>query len=61
MQGSDPDGQAITWSATGLPQGLVINANSGIISGIVSTGAAAANSVSVTATDGSLSASVSFN
>lgn len=61
MQGSDPDGQAITWSATGLPQGLVINANSGVISGIVSTGAAAANSVSLTATDGSLSASVSFN
>ena len=37
MQGSDPDGQAITWSTTGLPQGLLINANSGVISGTITT------------------------
>ena len=61
MQGSDPDGQAITWNATGLPQGLGINAGSGVISGTINTGASAANSVTVTATDGSLSSSVSFN
>ncbi len=58
-QASDPDGQAMTYSASGLPLGLSINA-AGLISGTVSAGAAAANSVTVTVSDGSLSASTSF-
>ena len=32
---SDPDGDALTYSATGLPAGLTINATTGVISGTV--------------------------
>jgi regulation of enolase protein 1 (concanavalin A-like superfamily) len=56
---SDPDGQAITYAASGLPAGLSINAT-GLVSGTVSTTAAATNAVTVTVSDGSLSASTSF-
>jgi mono/diheme cytochrome c family protein/regulation of enolase protein 1 (concanavalin A-like superfamily) len=59
VQASDPDGQALTYTAAGLPAGLSIN-TSGLISGTVSAGAAATNSVTVTVSDGSLSASTSF-
>ena len=37
--GSDPDGLPLTYSATGLPPGLTIDGNSGVISGTVATGA----------------------
>ncbi len=37
--GSDPEGQALTWSASGLPPGLSINATSGRISGTVTSAA----------------------
>ena len=33
MQASDPNGDLLTWSATGLPTGLSINSASGLISG----------------------------
>ena len=33
---SDPDGDTLTWSATGLPAGLAINPSTGLISGTVS-------------------------
>ncbi|MGB8170773.1 MAG: putative Ig domain-containing protein [Chthoniobacteraceae bacterium] len=56
---NDPDGQALTYAAAGLPSGLSINA-SGLISGTVAAGAAAANNVTVTVSDGTLSASTSF-
>jgi regulation of enolase protein 1 (concanavalin A-like superfamily) len=56
---SDPNGLPLTYSATGLPAGLAINAT-GLISGIVSTSAAATNPATVTVSDGLLSASVSF-
>lgn len=56
---SDPDGQALTYTATGLPAGLTIN-GSGLISGTVSAGAAATNSVTVGVSDGTLGASTSF-
>ena len=36
VTGSDPDGDAITFSASGLPPGMSINANSGVISGVAS-------------------------
>ena len=57
---SDPDLSPLTYSATGLPSGLSINAASGVISGIVSLTATASNNVTVTASDGSLSAGASF-
>ncbi|MBX7207144.1 MAG: PQQ-dependent sugar dehydrogenase [Verrucomicrobiaceae bacterium] len=60
IQAADPDGNALSYSATGLPAGLSINASSGIISGTVSTSALATNSVVVAVSDGSLSASASF-
>jgi YVTN family beta-propeller protein len=37
VQGSDPDGDAISYSATGLPGGLSINPNTGLISGTFTT------------------------
>ena len=46
---SDPEGQAITFSATGLPTGLSINATSGRITGTPSV--AGAFNVVITATD----------
>lgn len=51
MQGSDPDNQALTWSAAGLPSGLSINAGTGLIGGTLSLTAAATSSVTVTARD----------
>jgi Putative Ig domain len=47
-----------TWSATGLPPGLTLNASTGVVSGTPST--AGTYSVTVTATSGGASASASF-
>ena len=38
-QFNDPDGQALTYSATGLPSGLSINSTTGVISGTIASGA----------------------
>lgn len=58
LTGSDAEGQALTYSATGLPPGLSLMASTGYISG---SGITAGNySVSVTASDGVLSSSQSF-
>ncbi|MCD8534135.1 MAG: putative Ig domain-containing protein [Verrucomicrobia bacterium] len=47
---SDPDGDSISFSATGLPQGLTINPSTGQISGILQQ--SGSYSVTVTADDG---------
>ena len=61
IQGSDPDNQALTWSATGLPAGLSMNTGTGLIGGTVATTAAANYNVTVTARDTlNLTASASF-
>lgn len=59
---SDPDGSALTWSAANLPLGLSINSTTGLISGTVSTSAAASGNSTVTVKDpGNLTASTTFN
>ena len=55
---SDPDGDALTFSAQGLPSGLAINPVSGVISGVPQVSGSA--TVSVTVSDGSSSTSDSF-
>src|SRR5204862_382430 len=57
---SDPDGDALTYSATGLPPALTISPTTGAISGTLSYVSAGPHSVTVSATDGTLSASTSF-
>ena len=59
LAASDPDGQALTYSATGLPAALTVNA-SGLIGGTLSYTSAGTYSVTATASDGSLSASQTF-
>ena len=54
---SDPDDDALTFTASGLPQGLTIS-SSGVISGTPAEGGEYA--VTVTASDGSLSAQSAF-
>jgi hypothetical protein len=56
----DPDGDSLTYSATGLPPGLTINTTTGIVSGTLSPGSAGTYQVTITASDGSLSTSQTF-
>ena len=55
---SDPEGQALTFSATGLPNGLSINAGSGRITGTPTT--AGSFSVALTVSDPTTSANAGF-
>ncbi|GAB3221989.1 hypothetical protein GCM10027423_55850 [Spirosoma arcticum] len=56
---TDPNGDVLTYSASGLPAGLSFDANSRTISGVAS--ASGVSTVTITATDpGNLSASTSF-
>jgi hypothetical protein len=59
---TDPAGNGLIYSATGLPPGLSIDAGSGLISGVLSSNSAAGSpyTVTVTATDGSNEGSTTF-
>jgi len=60
--GTDPDGDSLTWTATGLPRGLNINRTTGIITGTISSSSAVDSpfNCAVTVTDGSLIDTASF-
>jgi fibronectin type 3 domain-containing protein len=60
ISASDPDGNTLTYSATGLPTGLAINSATGAITGTVAVGAPATNNVVVTVSDGTLTDTASF-
>jgi len=60
LTASDPDGNALTYSATGLPTGLAVNASTGLISGTLPFTSAGSYNVTATASDGLLSQSRSF-
>jgi hypothetical protein len=59
----DPAGNALSYSATGLPTGLSIDSSTGVISGTISTGADSSSpyQATITATDSAASASTSEN
>jgi hypothetical protein len=58
LQGSDPAGQPLTYSATGLPDGLTLMSSTGFISGTPTT--AKSYWVTVKASDGALTAGQTF-
>ena len=58
LQGSDPNSQPLTYSATGLPPGLSVMASTGFISGAATS--AGTYSVTARASDGTLTASQTF-
>jgi len=58
ISASDPDGDTLRYSASGLPSGLQINSGTGRISGIY--GEAGSFAVAVTVTDGKASVRVEF-
>lgn len=52
VEASDPDGDVLTFSASGLPDGLSLNATSGLISGAPSSAAASTVTVTIADTEG---------
>ena len=60
LAASDPDGNPLTYSATGLPASLSVNPTSGLISGTLTFTSAGTYSVTATVSDGSLSNSQTF-
>jgi hypothetical protein len=61
LTASDPDGNALSYTAAGLPAGLAINATTGLISGTLTYTSAGTYSVTATVSDGSLSQSRTFS
>jgi PKD repeat protein len=61
IAGQDPDGDAITYAATGLPLGLTLNGGTGLITGHLDFESAGTYTVTLTATDAhALQASTTF-
>jgi hypothetical protein len=57
---NDPQGDPLTFSAEGLPAGLGISANGGLISGTVDAAAIGSHTVSVHVTDGTQTSTINF-
>ena len=60
LSASDPDGDALTYSATALPPGLDVNETTGLISGRLHPTSAGAYQVTAAVSDGSASVSRMF-
>ena len=60
ISAADPDGQALIHSASGLPPSLSIDSGTGLITGPLGFDAAGSHAVTVTVSDGSLTADASF-
>ncbi|HEX2748382.1 MAG TPA: Ig-like domain-containing protein, partial [Verrucomicrobiales bacterium] len=60
LTATDPQGRALTWSASGLPQGLSINAGTGLISGTIGA-AATGTTVTVNVSNGTQTTSSAFS
>jgi hypothetical protein len=60
LNGSDPDGNPLIYSVSGLPLSLAINAVTGLISGTLSYTSAGNYTVTATVSDGALAASATF-
>ncbi len=60
INATDPDGDTLTYTASGLPPNLAIDADSGHITGLLPTGSAASYQVTITVSDGALTDSTSF-
>jgi hypothetical protein len=58
--GTDPDGDPLTYNATGLPASLLVDSNTGLISGTVAAAEIGSHPVSVTASDGQLEVTQTF-
>jgi hypothetical protein len=57
---SDPDGDVLTYSATGLPAPLTVNTATGLISGTLLSTSAGSHTVTAMVSDGTLSSSQTF-
>jgi hypothetical protein len=57
---TDPDGNVLTYSATGLPNGISINSSTGVISGALSATSSGTYNTVISVSDGSLSATDPF-
>ncbi len=60
LVGGDPDGTPVTYSATGLPAGLSLNALTGVIAGTLTYASAGLHTVTATVSDQSLTTSRTF-
>jgi Putative Ig domain/IPT/TIG domain/F5/8 type C domain/NedA-like, galactose-binding domain len=60
LTATDPDGNALTYGASGLPASLGVNPSTGLISGMLSSTSVGSYTVVATVSDGSLSDSKSF-
>ncbi len=60
IEASDPDRDALSFSATGLPPGLRIDRDTGVITGTIDEGAAGVYNVTVNVNDGGASATALF-